>query len=100
MQAYEIYEKESNFVEIIRLNRLVKSALSKLLSAIEISELKQQSFKKDLDVPETSMSSDKSREKLQSKFDSPTNLFNASKDKEFNLDMTDKPLASITADFV
>ena len=46
------------------------------------------------------MSSDKSREKLQSKFDSPTNLFNASKDKEFNLDMTDKPLASITADFV
>ena len=43
--ANELYEQESDFIELIRQNRLVKLALAKLLSATEISELQHQTFR-------------------------------------------------------
>ena len=46
--ATELYEQESDFVELIRQNRMVKQALAKLLSATEISELQHQAFKTDV----------------------------------------------------
>ena len=59
MRAFEKYEQESDFVELIRHNRFVKSALNKLLTVYEISQLQRQALKETLDNHGPPDSSDK-----------------------------------------
>ena len=74
MQAFEHLEQESDFVELIRQNRLVKLALTKLFTATEMAELQQQALKKDLDsskLAQKARSSKKSRDTSQDISDIP-----------------------------
>ena len=59
MRAFEKYEQESDFVELIRHNRFVKSALNKILTVYEISQLQRQALKETLDNHGPPDSSDK-----------------------------------------